>query len=255
MLLAIDVGNTNLVFAIIDGDDILYQWRISTNERRTGDEYKVWLNELMNLEDISPDTIDGVIISSVVPATNRALNQLSTDYLGVTPLWVGEVKTQLGIEIHIKNPAEVGADRLVNVIAAYDLIKGAAIILDFGTATTLDVMDAAGNYQGGIICPGINLSLQALYDASAKLPMISVEEPSHDTFIGKSTVEAMSSGIYWGYISMIEGLVARLKEEHGDMPVVATGGLSGVIAKHTKAIDMVEPGLTVKGLLKIWLMN
>lgn len=255
MLLAIDVGNTNLVFAIIDQERIRHQWRISTNDRRTADEYGVWLSELLGLENVDQNEIDGVIISSVVPATNRALEELSQKYLKQTPLWVGDLKTKLGIDVLVHNPSEVGADRLVNVVAAYEKYKKAAIILDFGTATTLDVMSNEGAYLGGIICPGINLSLKALYDASAKLPMISIEEPKHKTIIGKSTVEAMSSGIYWGYIAMIEGLVQRLKAEHGDMPVIATGGLSAVIAKKADIIDYVEPELTVMGLKVIWQMN
>lgn len=255
MLLAIDVGNTNLVFAIVDQQQIRHQWRISTNDRRTADEYRVWLNELLGLENVNPKDIDGVVISSVVPATNRALGDLCENYLNQKPVWVGDADTKLGIEVLINNPSEVGADRLVNVVAAYEKLKKAAIILDFGTATTLDVMSNEGAYLGGIICPGINLSLKALYDASAKLPMISIEEPKHKTIIGKSTTEAMSSGIYWGYIAMIEGLVARLKAEHGDMPVVATGGLSTVIAKNATIIDHVEPELTVMGLKAIWHMN
>lgn len=254
MLLAIDSGNTNVIFAIFDGEELRARWRSSNDLHRTADEYAVWLTQLMTLEDMAPGDIKAVAIANVVPASQHYLSALCHRYFKCEPLIVGADGVDLGIEVFTERPAEVGADRLVNAVAVHDRYKGPAIVLDFGTATTFDVVDAKGNYTGGVIAPGINLSLEALYMEAAKLPRIAVERPSK--IIGIGTVSAMQSGIFWGYVSMIEGMVARITQEFGEpMTVVATGGLAALFADSTGAIQHHDPELTLRGLLKIHQIN
>lgn len=256
MLLTIDAGNTNTVFALMDGDRLVEQWRLSTDSQRTVDEYVVWISHLMNLQGHSPESVGGAIIASVVPPAVRPLIELCEKYFDCTPLVVGEKNVDLGVDVRVTNPGEVGADRLVNTVAAYAEYGGLVVVLDFGTATTFDVVSSDGAYIGGIICPGINLSLSALHQAAAKLPRIAVAAPESDRVTGKTTYECMQSGIFWGYISMIEGLVARLKNEHGqDMKIIATGGLAPIFADWTKAIDAVSSSLTLDGLRLIYERN
>ncbi|MCJ9428740.1 type III pantothenate kinase [Kordiimonas marina] len=256
MLLTIDAGNTNTVFALIDGEDIVEQWRISTGDQRTVDEYMVWISHLMALHDRKPEAVTGAIIASVVPQMLWPLTQLCKKYFHCDPLIVGAPEVKLGVDVDVKNPQEVGADRLVNAVAADALYGGPVAVVDFGTATTFDIVGKNGAYLGGVICPGINLSLHALHQAAAKLPRIAVAPPTSDRVTGKSTLEAMQAGIFWGYVGMIEGITARLKKEHGaDMKVLATGGLAPVFAGHTDAIDAVAGDLTLQGLRLIYERN
>lgn len=249
MLLAIDSGNTNTVFAILDGDAILYKWRISTANARTADEYMVWISQLMTLAKLDPQAIDGAIIATVVPPTLFQLRMLCKTYFGVEPLVVGEEDVELGITINMPNPNEVGADRLVNAVAGHQAYDGPLIIIDFGTATTFDVVSEHGGYEGGVISPGINLSIDALHRAAAKLPRIAVEVPRQGKVIGKSTIEAMQSGVMWGYVGLLEGLVDRITAEYGKpMTVIATGGLAVIFETQSQVFDHVDTDLTLRGL-------
>jgi len=256
MLLAIDSGNTNIVFAVYGDDESLRgSWRASTEAKRTADEYAVWLTQLMALEGLAPNDIDGAIIANVVPPTMYALTTLCTRYFKAAPLVIGEPGVDIGVEIRIDRPDQVGADRLVNAVAAYASFGGPLIVIDFGTATTFDVIGADGAYEGGVIAPGINPSLEALDRAAAKLPRIALKEPPQRV-IGQATVPAMESGAYWGYVGLIEGLVTRIKGEYGQpMKVVATGGLASLFARATASIDEVDPDLTLRGLLAIHRAN
>ncbi|MBV8166572.1 MAG: type III pantothenate kinase [Alphaproteobacteria bacterium] len=250
MLLAIDAGNTNTVFAIYDGTRNLGTWRIANDPRRTADEYAVWLIQLMALQDLARQQVREAIIASVVPEGLFNLVRLCQRYFETEPRIVGEPGLELGIRAVIDNPAEVGADRLVNAVAAHERFGGPLIVVDFGTATTFDMVDAQGNYAGGIIAPGINLSLQALYMAAAKLPRVAIRRP--ERVIAKGTVSAMQSGVYWGYVGLIEGLVQRMRAEVGaPVPVVATGGLAPMFADASDVITHVEGDLTIWGLLLI----
>ncbi|MCW8915454.1 MAG: type III pantothenate kinase [Magnetovibrio sp.] len=255
MLLAIDTGNTNTVFSVFDDQgQVKGEWRASTTSNRTSDEHGVWLMRLMELEGIKASDITDAIIATVVPATLRSLKILCEKYFKTDPLVVGEPGVYLGVEAKIDNPQEVGADRLVNAVAANAKYGGPLICIDFGTATTFDVIDHDGNYAGGVIAPGINLSLEALHMAAAKLPRVAVERP--DKVIGTGTVSAMQSGIYWGYVSMIEGMVARIREEfRADMDVVATGGLAPMFSEATQLIDWTDSDLTLRGLYLIFQNN
>jgi type III pantothenate kinase len=249
MLLAIDAGNTNVVFALVDDGDIRARWRIATDPRRTADEYAVWLNQLLELESLRRDAVSAVIIGTVVPRALHNLEVLSTKYFKVEPLVAGEGKAEWPIAFDVEEPKSVGADRALNAIAAHARHEGDLIIIDFGTATTFDVVDFTGAYKGGIIAPGINLSLDALVAAAAKLPRIAIEAPEDTSVVGRTTESQMLAGIYWGYVAMIEGLVARLKAEIGrPVKVVATGGLAPLFERHGKLFDAVEPDLTIQGL-------
>ncbi|MDP9085778.1 MAG: type III pantothenate kinase [Pseudomonadota bacterium] len=250
MLLAVDAGNTNLVFALIDEmRTIRARWRIATDPRRTADQYAVWLHQLLELEDFTRADVDAVIIGTVVPRALHNLEVLSDKYFHVTPMIAGSANAPYGIALDVEEPGSVGADRALNAIAAHHNHKGDLIVVDFGTATTFDVVDFTGAYKGGIIAPGINLSLDALVAAAAKLPRIAIEAPSNTSLIGRTTETQMLTGIYWGYIAMIEGLVARLKVEIGrPVTVLATGGLATLFDQHTDAIDAIEPDLTIQGL-------
>ncbi len=250
MLLAIDSGNTNIVFAIYDGDERRGEWRSSSDAKRTADEYGVWLSQLMALDGLRTQDIDAGIIANVVPETLFSLKTLCRKYFACDPLIVGEPEVELGIDILVDAPDEVGADRLVNAVAAHHRFGGPLIIIDFGTATTFDVVDEDGNYFGGVIAPGINLSLDALHAAAAQLPRVAVQRPKR--VIGKQTVPAMMSGVYWGYIGLIEGLVARIGDDFGaPMKVVATGGLAPLFAEGTDAIEELDLELTLRGLAEI----
>ena len=254
MLLAINANNTNTVFAVWDGDRLKGSWRAATDARRTADEYVVWLDHLLGLQDLSRKQIDGTVIASVVPEANFNLRRLCRDYCGHDPFVVGEAHVQTGIKALVDRPEEVGADRLVNTIAAHDRYKGPLIIVDFGTATTFDVVDGNGNYRGGVIAPGINLSLQALALAAAKLPSVPIGRT--ETVIGTSTVACMQSGIYWGYVGLVEGLVSRIKAEFGaPMSVVSTGGLAPLFDGATTAIERTDPTLTLWGLKLVYDRN
>ncbi|MDE2357530.1 MAG: type III pantothenate kinase [Alphaproteobacteria bacterium] len=253
MLLAIEQGNTNTLFAVHDGTRWIAQWRAATDAARTADEYAVWLGQLLALAGLSFGGLDACIVSSVVPQSIFNLRNLARRYLHVEPLIVGE-NVELGIEIRIEKPSEAGADRLVNAIGARSAYSGALLIVDSGTATTFDVVAADGAFEGGAIAPGINLSMQALHDAAARLPRIAIQRPRR--VIGKDTVEAMQSGVFWGYISLVEGLIGRIKDEYGaPMTVIGTGGIAALFAGATPAIDHFDSDLTIMGLLEIWRRN
>ena len=249
MLLAIDAGNTNLVFALVDGEEIKARWRIATDPRRTADEYAVWLHQLLELEGYGRGDVDMVIIGTVVPRALHNLEVLSSKYFGVKPLVAGQGAANWPIAFDVEEPQSVGADRALNAIAAHAKHPNDLIVIDFGTATTFDVVDFSGAYKGGIIAPGINLSLDALVSAAAKLPRIAIAAPADAGVIGRTTETQMLIGVYWGYVAMIEGLVARLKAEIGrPVKVVATGGLAILFNKNTDVFDVIEPDLTIQGL-------
>jgi type III pantothenate kinase len=249
MLLAIDAGNTNVVFALVDGLEIKTRWRIATEARRTGDEYAVWLHQLLELEGYSKADVTAAIIGTVVPRATHNLEVLANKYFGVEALIAGEGNAAWPIALDVDEPQNVGADRALNVIAAHEKYEGDLIVIDFGTATTFDVVDYTGAYKGGIIAPGINLSLDALVNAAAKLPRIAIDVPEDASVIGRTTESQMLTGIYWGYVAMMEGLVERLKREIGrPVKVVATGGLASLFDKQADLFDAVEPDLTIRGL-------
>jgi type III pantothenate kinase len=249
MLLAIDAGNTNLVFALVDGHYIKARWRIATDPRRTADEYAVWLHQLLELEGYGRDDVNTVIIGTVVPRALHNLEVLSSKYFGVKPLVAGQGEAGWPIALDVEEPQSVGADRVLNAIAAHAKHPNDLIIIDFGTATTFDVIDFSGAYKGGIIAPGINLSLDALVQAAAKLPRIAIAAPQDQSVVGRTTETQMLIGVYWGYVAMIEGLVTRLKAEIGrPVKVVATGGLAILFDKNTDVFDVIEPDLTIQGL-------
>ncbi len=251
MLLAIDAGNTNIVFAVHDGKETRAEWRAVTETTRTSDEYAVLLQPLMQLQGLTFADIDSAIIATVVPAALFDLRQLCRKYLKCEPLVIGDPDLDLGIEIHANG---AGADRLVNTVAAHERYKGALIVVDFGTATTFDIVSEKGDYEGGVIAPGANVSAEALHGAAAMLPRVAVARTQN--VIGKSTVPAMQSGLYWGYISLIEGLVARIKEEYGrPMTVIGTGGLANLFYKQTTVIEHLDPDLTIRGLVQIHARN
>jgi type III pantothenate kinase len=249
MLLAIDAGNTNIVFALVKAREIRARWRIATDPRRTADEYVVWLRELLELEGYTSLDVDAVMIGTVVPRATHNLQVLASKYFGVEALIAGQGEASWPIALEVDEPQNVGADRALNAIAAHAKYEGDLIIVDFGTATTFDVVGPDGAYKGGIIAPGINLSIDALVNAAAKLPRIGIEAPNDDSVIGRTTESQMLIGIYWGYVAMMEGLVARLKKEIGAAAtVIGTGGLAALFHEKTQVFDAVEPDLTIQGL-------
>jgi type III pantothenate kinase len=253
MMLVVDAGNTNIVFAVHDGETWIGRWRIATDDQRTSDEYAVWLMSLFTMSGIKRESIDRAVIGTVVPAALYHLRRVCRDYFDVEPL-VARARLDWGFQIKIDNPDEVGADRLLNSLAAHQAYGGPLVVIDFGTATTFDVVDKDGAYLGGIIAPGINLSIEALHKAAARLPRIGIGRPQ--AVIGRSTVPAMQSGVYWGYVGLIEGLVARIQAEYGDhLKVIATGGLAPLLAEGTTAIETIAPDLTLDGLRLLALRN
>ena len=253
MLLVIDVGNTNMVLGVYKDTELLDHWRISTDRQRTTDEYGVLIRELFYLNDLRADDINAIIISSVVPPVVPTLERMCQRYFGLSPLLIGPgVKT--GMDIRYDNPREVGADRIVNAVAAYEKYGGPVIIVDVGTATTFCAVYAKGVYLGGSICPGIGISTEALVQRTAKLPRIELKRT--DSVICRNTIESMQAGVFYGFVGQVEGIVSRMRREL-DMSarVVATGGLAVVIAPATKTIDVVEPMLTLEGLRIIYERN
>lgn len=249
MLLAIDAGNTNVVMALVEDGEIRTRWRIATDPRRTADEYAVWLHQLLQLEGYQRGVVDAVIIGTVVPRGLHNLQVLANKYFGVDALVAGQSPAEWMIEIDVVAPETVGADRVLNALAAHAAHQGDLIVVDFGTATTFDVVDYTGAYKGGIIAPGINLSLDALVAAAAKLPRIAIEAPRDASVIGRTTEDQMHVGIFWGYVAMIEGLIARMKAEIGrPVKVISTGGLATLFDRQTEAFDAIEPDLTIHGL-------
>lgn len=249
MLLAIDVGNTNSVIALFDGDKPAAQWRTSTSAVRTADEYAVWLSQLMSLAGYKLADVDDCVISNVVPQSLFHFRNLSRRYFNLEPFIVGPDNIP-GVEVRIPKPSEVGADRLVNAVGAFTAHGGPLVVVDSGTATNFDIIGADGAFEGGIIAPGINLSMQALHDAAARLPRIAIQQP--DKVIGTDTVGAMQSGVFWGYVSLIEGLIERIKKEYKKpVKVVATGGIASLFEGATDAVDIFDADLTIRGLYEI----
>ena len=245
MLLVVDAGNTNVVFAVHD-NGWRGVWRIATAPQRTSDEYAVWLLALLQHAGLKPADVSRAVIGTVVPAALYHLRRLCRDWFAVEPL-VARARLDWGFDIRIDNPEEVGADRLLNALAAHRRFGGPLVVVDFGTATTFDVVETDGGYLGGVIAPGINLSLEALHQAAARLPRIGMGRPQ--SVIGRGTVAAMQSGVYWGYVGMVEGLVARIQGEYGGkLRVVATGGLAPLFSEGTLVIEHIEPDLTLDGL-------
>jgi type III pantothenate kinase len=246
VLLVVDAGNTNVVFAAHDRGSWRGNWRIRTDAQRTSDEYAVWLLSLMDRAGLKREAVSAAVIGTVVPAALYHLRRLCRDWFMIEPL-IARASLDWGFEIKVDNPEEVGADRLLNSLAGHRRFGGPLIVVDFGTATTFDIVDHDGAYLGGVIAPGINLSIEALHHAAARLPRIGIGRPQ--AVIGRSTVPAMQSGIYWGYVGLIEGLVARIQAEYGaPMKVIATGGLAPLFAEGTLVIERIEPDLTLEGL-------
>lgn len=253
MLLAIEQGNTNTLFAIHDGASWIAQWRTRTESARTADEYAVWLSQFLQMQALKLTDVDGCIVSSVVPQSLFHLRNLSRRYLHVEPLVIGE-NADLGIMVRIDKPSEAGADRLVNAVGAYALHGGDLLIVDSGTATNFDVVGHDGAFEGGVIAPGINLSMEALHQAAARLPRVAIRRPGK--VIGTDTVGAMQSGVFWGYVALIEGLIDRIRDEYGrPMTVVATGGVASLFEGATAKIDRFDPDLTIRGMLEIHRRN
>ncbi len=257
MILLVDVGNTNIVLGVYSNNNYITGWRISTDSKKTSDEYGIQLFQLFHQNDLNPRDVKGIIISSVVPNIMHSLENMVRKTFNIEPIVVGPgVKT--GINIKYDNPKEVGADRIVNAVAAYERYKRDMIIIDFGTATTYCSLTKEGNYLGGCICPGVRISSDALFDRAAKLPRVELELPK--SIICKNTVTSMQAGILYGYIGQVEYIVKKTKQEMIDMGlnepmVIATGGLANLIAKSTDVIDKVETGLTLEGLRIIYEKN
>ncbi|HEY3638589.1 MAG TPA: type III pantothenate kinase [Rhizomicrobium sp.] len=254
MLLAIDAGNTNIVFAICEDGEIRSEWRAVMDRARTADEYAVLLGPLLALAGLSFGDVDSAIIATVVPAALFDLRLFCRRYLNCEPLVVGEANVDLGIEVRVDRPTAVGADRLVNTVAAHERYKGALIVVDFGTATTFDIVSSAGNYEGGVIAPGVNVSAEALHLGAAMLPRVAIQRTQ--SVIGKDTVPAMQSGLYWGYLGLVEGLVARIRSEYAEpMTVIGTGGLANLFYRQTPVIEHLDADLTIRGLVLIHARN
>lgn len=253
MLLLVDVGNTNIVLGIHENHRLLDHWRISTDRLRTTDEYGVLITNLFHLHQLEMKQVEGIIISSVVPPLNPTLERMSIRYFNVQPMFIGP-GTKTGMNIRYENPREVGADRIVNAVAAYDRFGGPIIVIDFGTATTFCAIAENGDYLGGAIAPGVGISMEALFQRAAKLPRVELKKT--DSVICKNTISSMQSGVFYGYVGQVDGIVYRMKEELGaETAVVATGGLASLIASESKTIDYVAPMLTLEGLALIYEQN
>jgi type III pantothenate kinase len=253
MLLTVDVGNTNTVLGVFEGAELRVHWRLTTRREQTTDEYGILVRNLFSTSGLSPDAVSGVALASVVPPLTPVLLALSRQYLGHEPLVV-EPGVKTGMPILYEPPGDVGADRILNGVAAFAAVGGPVVVVDFGTATTFDVVTKKGEYAGGVICPGIGVSADALFQRAARLPRVDVRHPGG--VIGRSTVSSIQSGLYFGYAALVEGLLARIAAELGERPrVVATGGLAETLAGEIPSIERVDPVLTLTGLRLIWERN
>ncbi|WP_163539345.1 type III pantothenate kinase [Gracilibacillus sp. YIM 98692] len=254
MIFVLDVGNTNTVLGVFAEDKLKYQWRMQTDKNKTEDEYAMFIKSLLAHEDLHFSDIDGLIISSVVPPILFAFQRMADKYFHCKPMVIGDEKVNPHLKMKYPNPKELGADRIVNAVGVIKEYRAPAIIIDFGTATTYCYINETKEYVGGVITPGINISLEALYMNAAKLPKIELKKP--DQVLGASTVGAMQSGVYYGYVGQVDEVVYRIKQEMNDTPqVIATGGLATLIAKDSSTIDIVDPYLTLKGLYEIYRRN
>lgn len=253
MLLAVDVGNTNIVLGVYERNKLLISWRVSTNRLQTSDEYGVILKNLFKQAQMDTNALEGIIISSVVPPLMYALEEMAQRYFHLKPLIIGPgIKT--GLNLAVDNPKEVGADRIANAVAGYELYGGPLIIVDFGTATTFDAISERGDYLGGAIAPGISISTEALFEKAAKLPRVELVKPKK--VIGRDTVTSMQAGIIYGFAGQVDGIVKRMEREFKQKPkVVATGGLAALIVEETETISLVNPLLTLEGLRLIYAKN
>jgi type III pantothenate kinase len=253
MLLCIDLGNTNITFGLYNHDELLYHWRIKTDHHKMPDEYGILLLSLFAHAGHRPQDVTGICMCSVVPPLTGIFEQTCNLYFGQTPLNI-DVGVKTGVKIHYDNPREVGADRVVDAAAVYRLYGGPACVVDFGTATTFDAVSREGDYLGGALAPGIGIAAEALFSRTAKLPRVDLVRPPRA--IGSNTVHSMQSGLIFGYVGLVEGMVARFRAELGDdMRVIATGGLAETIARETEVIQAVDPWLTLKGLRIVWELN
>lgn len=254
MLLTIDIGNTNIVLGVFDGSRLVHSWRLATLRERTADELGVFVTQFFDHQQLKVESIDAIVLASVVPPLTGTVIMMAQRYFGISPLVV-DATIQTGMPVRYDTPGDVGADRIVNGVAAYEAFGRAAhrpvIVVDFGTATTFDAISADGEYLGGVICPGIQISADALFQRAAKLPRIEVRKPAG--VIGRTTVGSMQSGLFFGYVDMVEGLVRRIRRDLGNTAIcVATGGLAEVISPETEAIEHVVPDLTLDGLRIVW---
>jgi type III pantothenate kinase len=255
MLLAIDNGNTNTLFAIHDlKGEWIFEWRIATDSARTADEYAVWFHQLLGMVGLNFEKVTACVISSVVPQSIFNLRNLARRHLNVEPIIIGEPGVDVGIGVRVDNPEQVGADRLVTTLGAVQRYDGPLIIIDSGTATTFDIVSADRHFEGGVIAPGINLSMRALHEAAAQLPRIEIKKP--DSVIGKNTVSAMQAGVFWGYIGLIDGLVRQIIKEDGrDFTVIGTGGVASLFDGASETISHYDSQLTIDGLYEVWRLN
>lgn len=254
MLLGIDLGNTNITIGVFDGEEIIGNFRMTTKSPRTSDEYGIFICNLLNQKKIKIEDIEAVILASVVPDMMYSLNSAIIKYFGIKPLLI-TTDINIGIKVKTDNPLQIGADRIVDAAAAYSLYGGPVIVVDFGTATTYDLVLEDGSFVGGAIAPGIQTAAKSLWDASAKLPKIEIEKP--ESILGKNTINSMQAGIVYGYIGQTEYIINQIKKESGipDIKVVATGGLGAMIAKETSTIDFYDKKLTLEGLRLIYDWN
>jgi type III pantothenate kinase len=253
MLLAVDAGNTQTVLGVFEGERLRFDWRVSTRKTATADEVGVVLRSLFGQCGLDPSAVNGMIVSSVVPDLDAVLQETGRGCFGLDPLFVGPgIRT--GLPILYENPHDVGADRIVNAVAAVERLGAPVLVLDFGTATTLDVVNESGQYLGGIIAPGLGISAEALFQRAARLPRVDVRPP--ERAIGRNTVDSIRSGLFFGYASMVRGMVQRARSElGGEAPVIATGGLAPVFRQELDFLAEIDPGLTLEGLRLLWDKN